>query len=98
MRVGPLRRCEHALRHRSTDAPTKALEQLHCNRTLAFASASKARTADVLKSISDTELAQPLEPRLNAIHAEAAKRHFEAQLHAGRKLLIRDAVNILELK
>src|SRR5215207_4710206 len=94
--VRSFRCCENALRHRSTHATTEALEQLHGDRTLALAHQSKARTADILKSIPDLKVAHAPKPGRQAIDTEATQRCREAELHARRHLLIGEAVNLLQ--
>ena len=72
MSVGPLRSRENMLSDRATHATSKALEQIQGDRTLAHQ--SKARTADLLKSIPDPKGAQALKPRGKAINPKTTQR------------------------
>src|SRR3954449_8871061 len=96
MAVRPFRCCKNALCHRATYRAAEALKQLLGRQTLALPHESEARTADILKSIPDAEVAQPVKPCREAIHSEAAERRLKAELHAGWHLLIRNQVNVLE--
>src|SRR5919199_3890821 len=86
--VSPFRHREDPLRPRTAHATAEALEQLHRNRALAFPHQRKARTADIPKRAPGPKIAQALQPRRYAVHPEAAAKRLEAELHAGRHLLI----------
>src|SRR5215207_11180845 len=51
---------------------------------------------DVLKSISDPKVAQALKPCRQTVCPEAAQGGLEAELHAGRHLLIGNTVDLLQ--
>src|SRR5215208_8451842 len=96
MAVSAFFRRENALCHRSTHAPTKALEQVHGDGTLSLSHQSTARTADIPKGVSDAEIGEALQPCRDVAHSKATERSLEAELHARRHLLIGDAVNLLQ--